>query len=198
MVIALLGAISPGPDFAIVTRNCLSGKFRVGVLTSLGIASALVIHLSYCILGIALLISQSSFLYYTLKYAGAAYLLYLGILMLKDKTSPEGSEENLKPFLKSKKRYPPFVSGFLCNLLNPKATLFILSIFTQYISPDTSLGVKVALGSLFPIISFLWFTALSYMLTHHLLQKHFQGFQVIITKIMGVFLCLLAICVAFT
>lgn len=194
-LVALLGAMSPGPDFAIVTRNCISGTFRTGVQTSLGITCALLVHISYCIFGIAVLIFESPFLYNTLKYIGAAYLLYLGIMLLKEHTLKKHADEKIKPLLK--KKHSPFVSGFLCNLLNPKATLFILSLFTQYIRPDMPLSNKILIGSIFPIVCFGWFTTLSYFITHHLFQKHFEGFQVVITKVMGVFLCLLAIYVAF-
>ena len=90
-LISLLGAMSPGPDFAIVTKNCLTGTFRTGVLTALGVSFALLVHVTYCLFGIALLIAETPALFLGLKYLGAAYLLYLGIRMLIEKrTSPEG------------------------------------------------------------------------------------------------------------
>ena len=69
--IALLGAMSPGPDFAIVVKNCLRGKFREGFWTSLGVGAALMIHVSYCILGVAWVIYESPFVFHLIKYAGA-------------------------------------------------------------------------------------------------------------------------------
>jgi len=194
-LISLLAAISPGPDFAIVTRNCLSGTFRSGFLTALGVSSALLIHVTYCLLGIAIIIQESPLLFHILKYLGAAYLFYLGIVLLREKTSPEGSLKATPE--QAKKKQNPFVSGFLCNLLNPKATLFVLSLFTQFIDPGMPIVEKALLGSIFAVIVFIWFTLLSYLMTHHLLQKHFARFQQLIIKVMGVILCVLAAYVAF-
>lgn len=195
MLISLLAAISPGPDFAIVVRNCLSGKFKDGFLTSLGVATALLIHVSYCVLGIAIIIAESPLLFNILKYSGAAYLIYLGIVLLLEKTSPEGKPKEVNAI--SKKRKGAFVSGFLCNLLNPKATIFILSLFSQFIQPGMSLHEKFLLGAIVPLTGFSWFILLSYLLTHRLLQKHFARFQLIITKAMGVILCALGLYLAF-
>lgn len=193
-IVSLLAAMSPGPDFAMVTRNCLSGNFRTGVLTTLGISCAILIHISYCLFGIALLIQESPLFFKILKYFGAAYLFYLGVILLKEEISPEGSPELAKKEIK--KKHSAFVSGFLCNLLNPKATLFILSLFTQFIDPAMSFWKKAAMGSMIAVTSFVWFVSLSYLLTHRLLQKHFARFKLIITRTMGIVLCLLAAYVA--
>ncbi len=191
MLISLLAAMSPGPDFAIVVRNCLSGKFKAGFLTSLGVAAALLVHVSYSLLGIAILIAESPLLFHIIKFIGAAYLIYLGIMLLREKSG--SPKEGNGP---SKKGRGPFISGFLCNLLNPKATLFVLSLFTQFIEPGMSLYEKIVLGSLFPIVVFAWFVLLSYLITHRLLQRHFARFQLIITKAMGVVLICLGIYIA--
>lgn len=194
-LISLLAAMSPGPDFAIVTKNCLSGNFRAGFLTALGVSTALLVHVSYCLFGIAIVIQESPQLFEVLKYIGAAYLFYLGIMLLREKTSPEGSAKIASAEIK--KRHKPFLSGFLCNLLNPKATLFVLSLFTQFIDPSMNFLMKALMGSIFAVVCFAWFVFLSYLITHRLLQKHFARFQLIITKAMGVMLCLLAVYVAF-
>lgn len=193
-VISLLAAISPGPDFAIVTRNCLRGTFRAGFLTSLGITCALLVHVAYCLFGIAIVIQESPTLFLVLKYLGAGYLFYLGIMLLKEKMSPEGAPE----IAKETKKHKPFLSGFLCNLLNPKATLFVLSLFTQFVDSGMHFVWKAMMGSIFAMTTFVWFVLLSYLITHRLLQKHFAKFQMVITKAMGAILCVLAVYVAFT
>lgn len=193
-LISLLAAISPGPDFAIVTRNCLSGTFRAGFLTALGVTCALLIHVTYCLFGIAIVIQESPTLFLVLKYLGAGYLFYLGIMLLREKMSPEGAPQIAKGI----KKHKPFLSGFLCNILNLKATLFVLSLFTQFIDPGMGFVWKAMIGSIFALITFAWFVLLSFLITHRLLQKHFARFQVVITKAMGAILCLLALYVAFT
>lgn len=193
--ISLLGAMSPGPDFAIVTKNCLTaGTFRAGFLTALGVATAVLVHVSYCLFGLAIVIQESPTIFLILKYLGAAYLFYLGVILLKEKISPEGSPKLANAQIK--KKHNPFLSGFLCNMLNPKCTLFVLSLFTQFIDPSMNFLGKALMGSMFALIVFVWFVLLSYLITHRLLQKHFARFQLVITKAMGVILCCLAIYVA--
>jgi RhtB (resistance to homoserine/threonine) family protein len=187
-VISLLGAMSPGPDFAMVTKNCLNGSFRKGVMTTLGIASALSIHISYSVFGIAVLIYESPVLFHILKYLGAGYLFYLGIVLLREKGTQKVAEV--------KRGRSAFVSGFLCNLLNPKATLFIFSLFTQFIDPSMGLGNKTLLGLVILAVTLVWFIFLSYIITHKLVQKHFARFQFAIGKVMGFVLCFLALYIA--
>ena len=182
--------MSPGPDFAIVTQNCLTGDFKKGILAGFGVCAALLIHVTYSIFGIALIIQESPIIYSLLKYAGAAYLLYLGVNLLLEKKSQSQSKA-------SPKRKNPFVSGFLCNLLNPKATLFIFSIFTQFIDPGMALISKALLGSVLVIVVFLWFVTLSFLLTHPFFYQRFVRFQYFINKCMGVVLCFFALSIIF-
>ncbi|WP_438884465.1 LysE family translocator, partial [Bacillus cereus group sp. BC22] len=78
VTITLLAVISPGPDFAMVTRNSLMLSRRSGVLTALGIGLGVTVHVSYTLLGVGLLIRQSLWLFNAVKLVGAIYLIYLG------------------------------------------------------------------------------------------------------------------------
>jgi RhtB (resistance to homoserine/threonine) family protein len=189
--VSLLAAMSPGPDFALVAKNSLTGSFRRGLLTALGVGAALLIHATYCLLGIAVVIYESPLLFNVVKYMGAAYLFYLGIVLLKEKPSAGRKISDGKPV-----KHRPFVSGLVCNLLNPKATLFVLSLFTQFIDPGMRFLEKMAFGSVIAVVTFLWFALLSYLISHKHLQKHFARFQVTISKTMGIALCLLALFIA--
>ncbi|MGO1297943.1 MAG: LysE family translocator [Vibrio sp.] len=77
--IAVVMVISPGQDFAMITRNSLIYSRRAGIIGAFGISVAIWLHVMYSLAGIALIISQSEFLYSLIKYAGAFYLAYLGI-----------------------------------------------------------------------------------------------------------------------
>ncbi|WP_077216996.1 LysE family transporter [Piscirickettsia litoralis] len=79
-LIALLAAVSPGPDFVIVAKNALLYDRRSGVMTSVG--AGVLVHSFYCVLGLAVVISQSLLLFSLIKYLGAAYLIYLGVKSL--------------------------------------------------------------------------------------------------------------------
>lgn len=83
VTITLLAVISPGADFAMVSRNSMFLSRRAGLLTALGISLGVLVHVTYSMLGIGLLISQSILLFNLVKFAGAAYLIWLGIGMLR-------------------------------------------------------------------------------------------------------------------
>ncbi len=85
ITITLLAVISPGADFAMVSRNSMFLSRRAGLLTALGISLGVLVHVSYSMLGIGLLISQSILLFNLVKFAGAAYLIWLGIGMLRSR-----------------------------------------------------------------------------------------------------------------
>lgn len=85
VAITFFAVISPGPDFAMVSRNSLLLSRRSGVLTALGIGAGVCVHVTYTLLGVGLLIQQSLWLFNLIKLAGAAYLIFLGIKMLRAK-----------------------------------------------------------------------------------------------------------------
>ena len=78
VAITLFAVISPGPDFAMVSRNSLLLSRRSGVLTALGIGAGVCVHVTYTLLGVGLLIQQSLWLFNLIKLAGAAYLAWIG------------------------------------------------------------------------------------------------------------------------
>lgn len=86
-LVIILAAISPGPDFAIVTKNALLYSRKAGIFTALGVSISLLIHASYCILGLAVIIAKSLLLFSLIKYLGATYLIYIGIKSLCTKRS---------------------------------------------------------------------------------------------------------------
>lgn len=128
-LLMLFCAMLPGPDFALVTKNSLLHSRRSGLFTSLGIGSAVLVHITYCALGLAIVISNSLLLFNFIKYIGAAYLIYLGITSLLSKQPEKLTASNKKIQKSTLSNLLSFRQGFLCNLLNPKATLF----FSRYL-----------------------------------------------------------------
>ena len=182
----LLGVMSPGTDFALVTRYGLTGSKRAALLATLGIGSALLIHVLYCVSGIALFLYSTPSALWWIQILGATYLGYLGIKVFSQESKPEVSMN--KPMAQN-----AFVAGFVTNLLNPKATVFLLSLFSQFAHAMNSLGMKLAFALSIPMIAISWFSLLSYCLTHPYflpsLQKHRRKFMMA----MGGFLCLLSL-----
>jgi threonine/homoserine/homoserine lactone efflux protein len=115
-IIALLAAVSPGPDLAIVLRNAIGHHQRAGIFTALGISAGILVHTSYCLLGLALVISQSILLFNIIKFAGASYIIYLGVSGLLAKKPTALSFKAKK--LSSISNHRAFLNGFITNLLN--------------------------------------------------------------------------------
>lgn len=185
-VVSLLAAISPGPDFFVVVKNSLSYSRKIGFLTAIGVSLALLIHLSYTLIGIGILITEDSFVYLVLKYAGACYLFYIGykgfLSSFKEQSSLEfcyaGNVQVLLPAAAVKQ-------GFLTNLLNPKCALFFLSLFSQFIVAETPLSLKLSYAFINWFITLGWFLLLSYAITGRLIMSRISSFRIYIDRIMG-------------
>ena len=195
-IVHLLGAMSPGPDFAMVLKNSLVYGRKGGVWTALGIASGILVHVSYCMLGIGVLITQSILLFNAVKMVGAAYLMYIGIKALFAKKALSAG-----PIAREHKSISPreaVKQGFLCNVLNPKATVFFLALFTQVIDPATSLPVLLFYSAFITCTTFLWFGFVAVILSVGGIQRAFRSVQQTIERIMGAVLFALGLRIALT
>jgi len=192
----LLAVISPGPDFVITVRNSLCYSRRAGIFTSLGISAALCVHLFYCAAGVGFIISKSIILFSILKGLGAAYLIYLGLSSFIAKGSKmDLSEERTATDLTDKSA---FKIGFLTNVLNPKATLFLLSLFTLVIGNSTPVYIILTISVIIILTAFTWFTVVSVFLAQQNVQKVFFRYEKIINSTLGVFLMFLGVKIALT
>ncbi len=181
----LLAVISPGPDFAMVVKNSLLGSRRCGIYTAMGVALAVAVHCSYCILGLAIIITQSLLLFTLIKYAGASYLIYIGLKSIFAKKSGDAASTLiLQQFSKSM----AIKQGFFCNLLNPKATLFFLGLFTLVVNPHTPMFWQLLYALEMILMTFIWFSLVSSIIAHPRIKQRLQAIQHYTTKVMGVFL----------
>jgi len=197
-LVHFLAVISPGPDFAMVTRNSLLYSRKAGVYTSIGLALGIAVHVAYSLLGIGLLISNSIVLFSIIKYVGAAYLIYIGYKSLKTK---QQSIQESKDLLVPEKQVSAFYSiriGFLTNVLNPKATLFMLALFTQVISPATPKMIQILYGLEMVVATFVWFSLVSIFFSNSHIRVKICKYQHYIEKVTGGVLIALGIKVALT
>ena len=171
--LAIIGAlivISPGADFVLVLKNSVTSGRAAGVWTALGISLAIGVHIAYSMLGISYLISQNELLFSSVRYAGAAYLIYLGV---KSILSANASLAVIEKNEKKHKASQYLVQGFCCNMLNPKTMLFFISLFSQLISPDSSNHSSVLFYGLYiAVLHGVWFSAVSMLFTSTALQGH--------------------------
>lgn len=196
-ILMLLSAMLPGPDFAIVTKNTVLHSRRAGIFTSFGIGIGLFVHVTYCALGLAFIIYHSPFLFTLIKLLGAAYLFYLGskLIFNKHKTSKQ-HETTLLPRTHITD-FVAFQQGFLCNLLNPKAAMFFLALFTMIIKPGTPRGWEMLYAVEMFVIVVAWFCSLAFLLSHSLVSYWLDKAIVYIEKILGIFLIGCAVALAF-
>lgn len=192
--ITILTIVTPGPDFIVVVRNSLVHSARSGIYTAFGVATAVWIHIGYTLAGIGILLSKSILLFSIVKYLGAFYLIYLGYCCIKSKSSdinlPNTEKENRISAFKS------FQMGFLNNALNPKATLFFVSLFTQLVSTETPLGIQITYGAIVSLSCLVWFSMVALFLNRTYIRNAFLSIQTYIEKVMGVVLLAFGVKVA--
>ncbi len=188
-IIALLAGMSPGPDFLIVTRNSLRYGRKVGISSSIGIAAALGIHATYTILGIAIIIKHYYFLYLLIQIFGAIYIAYLGIKTIVSTFSKKTDDFSINDSSYiNKNMHQGFLNGFLCNIMNPKAFVFFLSIFSQFITQDTNNRIAIIYGSEVVITIGLWFTVLSILISSDKIRELYGKFSKWLERLFGVIL----------
>lgn len=160
-------AVAPGPDFFMVLRNSLARGRAAGVMTALGIGSALVVHVVYSVLGLALVIASSPTIFGIIRVCGALYLLYIAIkcLLNKDTTDLEAVCSDAASETSENSPFRGWREGFWCNLLNPKAALFFLSIFSQFMTPETPNALRWIYGGEVIVIVTTWFVLLALFLS---------------------------------
>ena len=194
--IHLLAVMSPGPDFLIVLKQSVYNGRKAAVLTSLGIGLGIVVHMTYCIVGIGFLISTNNFVYLSIKYLGILYLFYLGVKSLLDKKD----NYDIGKINTSDKVYffdKPFYLGFITNVLNPKATLFFLSLFTVIINQLTPITIKIFYGFWMSLITGAWFCLISLFFTSKISKIFIKKYATLINKIMGFVLIIISIRMVF-
>lgn len=195
-IITLLAVISPGPDFAMISKTALLKGRRDGLLCALGISVAISVHLSYTLLGLGIVFANNLWVLNTLRYLGATYLIWLGISALwpdiKAVFLKATSQQRCEPLKSENSRQnkptrnsSAFWSGFACNALNPKTMLFIVSLFSQVISTDSTLLMELSYGAYIAIVHFVWFALVACLLTSAKVQKKVQVFKIWIERVTG-------------
>ena len=169
----LLLNLTPGPDVLYIVSQSLRGGLRPGMVAALGITAGCFVHVAAAALGLGALLMASSSAFNTLKWVGAAYLLWSGIRLLRNSAASGaqvmGAEALGQPPVPLK---VVFLRGFLTNVLNPKVALFFLAFVPQFIpadSPDPA-ALFVALGCLFNlnglVVCMAWALAAAWLVKH--------------------------------
>jgi len=156
--VAILLTLIPGPDNLFVLAQSISNGKKAGILTALGLSTGLIFHITAATLGITAIIYQSAIAFAIIKYAGAAYLLFLAYKSFREKDSQFALNDESTISYKSLYR-----KAVISNLLNPKVSLFFLAFLPQFINYTNGNVTKQMLiyGILFLIQSLVIFILIS-------------------------------------
>lgn len=177
-------------------RNSLAYSRRTGIYTAVGFSIGIALHISYSIAGLALIISKSILIFNAIKFLGAGYLIYIGIKSFLSKKSRVNVQNEEKK--NDISQIQALRIGFLTNILNPKVTLFILSLFTFVIKPETPIFVLIISSAIMIINTALWFSLVAIFFTQKRVQNIFNKFQGAFNKIFGGLLIALGVKIALT
>jgi RhtB (resistance to homoserine/threonine) family protein len=180
-VITVLAVISPGADFAMVVRNSYLYGRTTGLLGAVGVAAGVLVHVTYTMLGVGLLIASSTELFTAIKLLGAAYLVYIGVRTFRARPDLAVDLES-KPGLT---RLGALRTGFLTNALNPKTTLFVVSTFTQVVGPDTHLWQQAGYGLFMSFAHLAWFGAVALFFSNSRLRTAMLRWQKTLNRAIG-------------
>lgn len=194
-LIHLMALTSPGPDFVMACRNTLIYSRRTGIYTAVGFGLGIVVHLSYALFGLTWLIAQNEVFFQTIKYLGAAYLIFIGLKSLLASPPVLGGDDG--PQKKDISRLQAIKIGWMTNVLNPKATLFFLSLFSVVVGPEPSRLVMVALSIILVGTTVLWFALVAVLMAQAAVRKRVAFHQKKIQVIFGILLIFIGVKVGF-
>ncbi len=187
MAIFFFAIVSPGADLAMVIRQSLVHGRRAAIVTSFGIGASLMFHVSYTILGLGLIISQSIYLFNIVKWCGVAYLVYIGIKALRaGRTELAMEPADAAETRERQSAARAFGLGFLANALNPKAVFFFLSIFSTVVHAHTPVTVKFGYGLVMATCLIAWFVGVSLFMTTPRMRAAFSRMSQWIDRASGV------------
>lgn len=192
VIITLLAVISPGADFALVSRNSYLYGRKQGIYTAYGIACAVWIHISYSVLGLSFLKHYIPNLLHIIQYIGALYLMYIGY---KTFTQQQISDHATHTLLRPRQA---FIQGFLGISLNPKTTLFVMSIFAQLLRGNHGLMHLIGYGMFISASHLLWFLLISLFCSTPVIRNKILRKQVSINRVIGTVLATLGLCLFLT
>ncbi|WP_225622399.1 LysE family translocator [Musicola keenii] len=192
-LIHFLVVLSPGADFAVTVRQSVCYGRTTGLFTALGIGAGISIHVMYTLVGVSALMQASSWFLNVAKITGGGYLFYLGIKFITSQysmTEDAFQEGNIINRPSGKKA---FLSGFITNATNPKATLFFLAIFTSVVSTATPWFIQAGYGVWMCGVNALWFMLVSLLFSHSAVRAYFLSYGRWFEKLMGVMLLVFAV-----
>jgi len=188
-LVCLAGVMSPGPNFVAVTHRAISSSRPEAVVMVAGIALVNMLWASLALFGLAILISTLPWLFWSIKVAGGAYLVWFGVQLLKYSNEPlqakkatSASGATLKVTLRD---------GIVTNLSNPKSMAFYASVFSGAVPTDSTPETLMAMVTMVGIVATLWYGTVALTLSAERMAELFRKGKLVIERCCGLFLILL-------
>lgn len=187
-LIHTLALASPGPDFALVVKLATQAQRRTALASALGLAVAITLHTLLSLTGISLIIKSAENLYIAVQLIGATYLAWMGLGAIREAIMHWRDKKQLQISSTSHRELTVlqgFIQGLSTNLLNPKAMVFFITLFSTLISPTVNLETKVAITLLMFLLSLIWFSLIALVLSKPVIQQKMQRATPMINLITG-------------
>lgn len=191
--ITILAVISPGPDFAMVTRQSYTYGIKTGLLCALGIAIGVQVHVFYTVFGITLIIMSSSTLFLAIKLMGVLYLVYIGVKSFTNKTKIAINSTTTQLI----SNFSAFKTGFLTNALNPKTMFFVVSVYSQVIQAGNPTWLNLSYGVFISLVHLIWFSLIALFFASPSIRNKVLSYQAVMDKTIGALLVLLGVSLLF-
>ena len=186
--ICILGAMTPGPSLAMVLKHTISGGRLNGMIVSLAHGLGVALYAVITVLGMAVIIKETPWLFNIIKYAGVAFLLWLAFKALNSKSVL--ADMQTKPCKVS--WHQSAWEGFSIAFLNPKLALFFLALFSQFIHADASTQQKTLMVATVGGIDTLWYCLIALILSQSSVLTKLRNNAHIVDKVTGIALITVA------
>ncbi|WP_114326441.1 LysE family translocator [Candidatus Colwellia aromaticivorans] len=186
--ICILGAMTPGPSLAVVLKHTISGSRKNGVYASVFHGLGVSIYAVLTVLGMAIIIKETPWLFNLIRYSGIAFLLWLSFKALTTKSTSSGQIANIDQPSFKKSAY----EGFMIAFLNPKLALFFLALFSQFINESSLWQQKMIMVLTVGGIDTLWYCLIALVFSQSKMIDKLKKNTNVIEKVTGVALLLVA------
>ncbi|MDX2322150.1 MAG: LysE family transporter [Moritella sp.] len=173
-IIHVVALASPGPDFALVVKLASQESRNTALASAVGISIAILIHTILSLTGVSLIIKSSQTLYMIIQMLGASYLAWMGLGSVKGALQHWQASESVDSNTSKLSQLTPtqgFMQGLWTNLLNPKAMVFFIILFSAMITPDVSLMTKLMATVIMLVLSLIWFVFIALILSKPIIQQ---------------------------
>lgn len=186
--LCILGAMTPGQSFIIILKHAISGGRLNGLIASLGHGLGVMLYAIATVVGLAVIIQKTPWLFDVIKYTGAAFLVWLAYNALTAKAnSARFSSEETNITLKES-----FTEGLMISFLNPKLAIFFLALFSQFVDDTAIWQQNIIMVATVTGIDTLWYCLVALVLSHSIMLEKLRTNVHIIEKLSGIVLLAIA------